>query len=655
MTLDLISRGLATQALQRQTRTVDQYGADASVAAVAAQNTAAFRDALKAAGARIAFAGDRYPVAPLSLSEPIRMQRPGQQPTLTIPATLKLLEGRQTTLRFGGSLGMLVAPYVTYDYPEIRSYLAADVAVGARTLTLAAGEGVKWAAGDDVLYRLGSLPFDLPEPLQWGFAKVASVAGDVLTIDAPMPEAFAIASVSGQTFTDEFGTTGRVNRTLHKWRLTKDLVIRDLLIAGEPIPGLTESAITVQGSRRLTLSRITASQVADGFVLQYVDGALIEGCAVLDTTGASYPSLNRGISLAETRGVQIRQFVCSGVGVAIGLEANAEAEVIGGRFHNSGNPADGSSYGSRCSAFIALGKSSLVVRDYTITGNGGYLLAEVANGVPAFDGRIRFEGKLTLTHDTIPASLGRLVDMNCLLDLRIGGARELWDFTASRWFTRRIYLRNGEYQTFGLPPGIVRQMRVYTSAGLSPGVDLTDLYIGRTSDNGGPITAQLIAGKTVTIGMLGDGAALFVKRAEQVKLLVATASGTSLDAGSQFLDIQCEIVSDLLAAPSSWTSEDDERALGAGEGLREARFTGYDLPAIAANATQQADFTIPQMAAGDLIESVSLGIDRAGISLRDVQAMAGKCRVVFENRTASAIDLPATTLRIAWRKSPIDF
>jgi hypothetical protein len=254
----------------------------------------------------------------------------------------------------------------------------------------------------------------------------------------------------------------------------------------------------------------------------------------------------------------------------------------------------------------------------------------------------------------MPASLGRLIDMNCLLDMRIAGGRELWDFAGARWFTRRIWLKNGEYQNFGLPPGILRQMRVYTSAGLVPGTDLTDFYVGRSGDNGSSFVSQLVAGKTITVAPLGDGTALFARRSEQLKLLVTTASGTTLDAGAQFIDVQCELVPDLLAPPFAWSSEDDARNLGPAEGLREAQFTGYDLPSIAANAVQQVDLAIPAMAAGDLVETVSLALDRAGIGLRDVQAMPGKCRVLFENRTAAAIDLPATTLRIVWRKPPMD-
>lgn len=640
--------------LQRQVRSVNQYGADASAAAIPQQNTAAFRDALGASGARLTVVGDRYPIAALSLTEPVRMQRGGQQPVFVIPQSLRLLDGRCATLRFGSSSGILAAPYATYDYPEVRSDLGADISVGATTLTVAPGDGVKWAVGDDIVYRLGSLPYDLPEPLQWGFAKVRAISGDVLTIDTPMPDAFVRASVATQTFTDEFGNAGRSNRTLHRWKLTSDLVIRDLQIVGEPAPGLTETAIGVQGSRRLTLSRINAIRVGTGFILQYVDGALIDNCSMTDSSAPNNRSLNKGIGLAETRSVEVRQFVCAGTISVVAAEANAEATFSGGRFHNSGNPADGTSYGSLCVAFQALGRSILVVRDFTITGYGDYLLAEVANGAAGFDGRVRFEGRLTLVHATMPASLGRLVDMNCLLDLRIGGGRELWDFAGARWFTRRIWLKNGEYHNFGLPPGILRQMRAYTSAGLTPGTDLTDFYVGRAGDNGGTFLSQLVAGKTISLFPLGDGSALFARRAEQLKLLVITASGSALDAGAQFIDVQCELVPDLLALPFAWSNEDDARNLGPAEGLREAQFTGYDLPSVAAGAIQQVDLTIPAMAAGDLVETVSFAIDRAGLSLRDVQALPGKCRVMFENRTAAAIDLPATTLRILWRKPPMD-
>lgn len=53
-----------------------------------------------------------------------------------------------------------------------------------------------------------------------------------------------------------------------------------------------------------------------------------------------------------------------------------------------------------------------------------------------------------------------------------------------------------------------------------------------------------------------------------------------------------------------------------------------------------------------LAEAVSLGIDRVGITLRDLQAVVGTCRVTFENLAATAIDIGPATVRSVWRKSP---
>ena len=653
MAFDAVARAIASQALSLQPRGIEAYGA--APTASGPQNTAALRDALAGGAAALKLVGGTYSLSAIAATDIVTMRRSGQQPAMLLPRQLKLLDGGKATLRLGPCLGILAAPYVSYDYPEVRSYLGADVAAGATSVVVVPGDGTKWQPGDEFVYRFGSLPYDRPEPLQWGIGKVRAVSGDTLTLEAPLPDGFAIASVAGATFTDEFAVAGRTNKTLHKWPLLADLTIRDLEVIGTTGPGITEIGLYVQGGRRVTFNRVKARSVGTGFVLQYVDGALIDSCTAIDNTAATNPSLGNGIGLAETRGVEVRNFACSGVRQVIAAEAQSEAWVSGGRFDNTGSPADGSSYGAQSIAFSALGQSQLTVRDFTITGHGGYVLAEVSNGSPAYDGRVRFEGRLTLSHPTMPASLGRLTDMNCLLDLRIGAAREMWDFTATRWFTRRIWLRNGLYRNIVFPPGILRQVQVYASADAAPGTGLTDLYIGRTGDNGSSYVGQLVAGRTIAIPMLSDASAVFARRGEQVKLLAITASGSSLDAAGAFVDVHCEIVPDLLAPGFTWSSDDDARNAGPGGGAREARFTGYDLPGLAAaGATTQAVFAIPGMAAGDLIEAVSFNIDRGGITLRDAQAIAGSCRITFENLTGAAIDLGAATVRILWRKSPGD-
>jgi hypothetical protein len=650
MANDTTSRALATQALLSAAPSIEQFGAQSSTVVAPYVNTAAFLSAFATGPAKIALNGDFFPVAAIAISEPVHLHWTGQQPAILLPKELKLLDGCGATLSLTNSRGVIGAPYASYDYPEIRSDLAADVAAGDTTLTLAPGEGVKWSAGDAFLYRLGSLPFDLPEPLQWGFGKVRSVVGDVLTIDAPMPAPFVIASVASQPFTDSFGNTGRTNKTIYQWPLMTDLTIRNLTIASDP-QAAVEGGLDVVGAQRVVISAVAVRSVGAGIGFQYVDGALIDACSMTDSTTPTNPNLNKGIGLAESRNVEIRQFTCSGTKFAVAAEANSQATVIGGHFHNTGNPANGASYGSQCMVFTALGLSQLTVRDFTITGYGGYILAEVANGVAGFDGQIRFEGRLTLIHDTIPVGFGRLADLDCVLDMRIAGAREVWDFPGARWVKRRIMLRGGLSENLLLPPGILRQIRIYSSQGIVPGTSLTGFYVGRSSDNGTNYVSQLVAGQTVTLKN-ADGGAVFDRRSEQLKLLIATATGTALDAGAEFLDVDCQIVPNLLAPAFAWSNEDDARMIGPGGELREALFAGYDLSPIAAGATLQVDFAIPQMALGDFIASVSLGTDRAGLSVRDAQCLPGICRTVFENRTAAAIDLAAANLRILWSKSP---
>jgi len=75
--------------------------------------------------------------------------------------------------------------------------LGSDVIAGSREVILASGGGSQLAAGDTVLWQLGELPYDTPETLNWSFATVLAVNGDVVTLDKPMPESLALASVTG--------------------------------------------------------------------------------------------------------------------------------------------------------------------------------------------------------------------------------------------------------------------------------------------------------------------------------------------------------------------------------------------------------------------------------------------------------------------------
>ena len=69
--------------------------------------------------------------------------------------------------------------YESTGLKGLSSIRKTDIATGDRELTLEAGEGANWQPGDTLLWQLGSLPYDRPETINWGFAQVKAVNGDV--------------------------------------------------------------------------------------------------------------------------------------------------------------------------------------------------------------------------------------------------------------------------------------------------------------------------------------------------------------------------------------------------------------------------------------------------------------------------------------------
>lgn len=653
MAFDPIARGLSARTSRKLPAALLDFRG--SPGAPAWLNRLAFRNAFAAGHKRLQLSPGDYEIDRIFVGDITYSSVLSQQPNAILPEGFSRLDGNGANLVFTAGRGIWCKPRWTWAHPgQVRSYLAADVAAGDTSISLEAGEGVRWHAGDDLLYQFGSLAYDLPETLNWGFARVASVTGDTLTLDRALPESFSVSSVSSQSFTDIDGSANRFNKTVSKLPIVRDVVIADVSGTAANTEATTEEFISFEGAQRITIVNCGARKVAIGFSLKYVEGATIENCWVEDANFFK-PAAGKGISLAETRDVSIVNFRGKGLRRAIALEAGAQGQVIGGSFENTGDASTGLSYGSNCQVFSAVSRSRLSVRDFTITGHGGYVLTNVVSA-PGDAGDVVFSGRLTMIHGTEPYSF-QLDQLDCILDYRIAGQHQEWDFAGAYWWRRRIWLRNGMSQFFHGPPGVVKQARVYASSGLTFGTSgkLTGLYLRRPSGGSGANQApNLVAGSRVNLPTLyggsGFGGQLWLYRSEQLRLQVLTEAGASLDAAGDYIDVECLIAPDRLAPNFAWSSQADEFASFTGSADREAYFASYDLPNIAANGTLQVDFAIAGIVPGDHIDAVTLGTTFAGLAIRSAEAITGSCRVIFTNTTAAAIDKAPTSVRILWRK-----
>ncbi len=645
---DIIARGLAARSLDRQVPALEDYGiAEDGNRNV---NTAAFENAFADGKTVVRLAHGYYPLERISATAPVRSHTVSQQPAVIVPEGMRLLDGNGSTLEFRYSRGVQASGWTTWAYPTVMSELGAPVAAGDTQITLQSGEGAQWSAGETCLWRFGSFPFDKPEAPNWGFAKVLDVTGDTVTIDRPLPEAFDPASVDGDSYTSNFGTTW-YNRTLHKWPLFDGLEIRDLI--GKAQDGTTtEECFTVRGARNIRLTRCGAQETGIGFALQYVENAVIEDCWAEDSS-FTQASHGKGISLAETRNVLIRNFRGKGLRTAVALEAAASAQVQGGIFENTGDPQTGQSLAGDCHVFTALGNSNLVVEDFTVTGHGGYALAITKNGASEYDGTIEFRGRTTLIHPAEPGYFD-CRSMRGTLDLQIAGNRELFDFARLRTWRRRIWLRNGLSQNIYAPEGVLVSARVYASAGLTfgTGAALQALWIGRLGHNGANHAGELAAGRETIIDFVGGtgGGAPWERRAEPIKLIVVTETGTTLNAADEYLDIELMIAPDLLRDGTIWSNETDQRMSGPGGALREAYFASQAIPTVPAGGTINLDLPIPDMINDDMILSFEYAGNLGSITVRHKESLWGAVRIVLENLTGSAITLAPSNLRILWQK-----
>ena len=563
----------------------------------------------------------------------------GPVPSMLLQSGPAIYNGSGATFsRLGGGSGIYsssLAPGAMIDLP-----LAADVVAGSRQLTLASGLGSTLAIGSTVLWQLGELPYDTPETLNWDLARITAISGDTVTLDRPIPEGLSLASVTGP------------NKRLRKTPVLRDCVIQDLTLASSG----QENGIYLYAAERVTLDRIGARNMGAGLIVaQYCDGLTIRDCwqegSVL--TQASYgPAFN----FAECRNIVLERPSASNTLSLINAEAGAKVSVFSPSFKNTIVDAAGASRGTAVVLFNALGRASISVHDLTVTGFGGYRLAETSNGIEGFEGVVHFSGITSMRHPTAPFSVP-IETMSGRLDMTIGGIREIYDFDRIRPWKRRFSLRDGEYLNAFGPPGLLVRARASTSPGLTVGAagQLPGFWVGRNGDNGFNIAqgavAQLVPGQDVRIPCYAGevGGPQWSLRGNPFKLLCQTATAAGLNAANEFVEFE-----GWFAQPfgTNFTIDEAEfRSEGSDSDPFEALFPAYDLPNVASGASLSIELAIPDMTSGDFIEAVRISGGLGGLELRDAAALAGKVRLTFTNPSAIAIDRAATDLGVAFSRS----
>ncbi len=592
--------------------------------------THAYAAAIGARGA--AFGGARYRVEALQASEgPV----PPAPPIQIIPPISAIQDHNGATFtRQATGRGIVYHPQFQNAIVELP--LGADVVAGSREVTLASGGGAALAIGDTVLWQLGELPYDRPETLNWSFAKVLAVTGDVVRLDKPMPEGLVLSSVIG------------ANKRLRKVAVLNDFVLRDLVLSGG-----ADDGVSLYCAERVRIQNVGGRGLGLGTVVaQYCDGLTIEDCWQ-DGALLSQASYGTAFTFAETRNtVLLRPRARATLGLARG-EAGAQFTVIGGMFENTLTNAQGQPLGNQIAVINAQGRSSITVHDLTITGFGGYRLLETSNGFAGYDGVATFSGTLRLNHPTSPYSVP-LNSVTGTLDLTINGIREIYNFERLRHWSKRFVLRDGEYRYVFGPAGLLARARGYVTPGVTtgPSGQLTGLWVGRQGNNGSNYADQpsggLVPGKDVNIRTYaGDiGGAQWTLRNQPLSLLCVTAPNAGLNAANEFVEFEAWFAEQ--PELDVTLSEDSVRSAGDEQDPLEAVFPAYDLPAIAPGETMSVTLTIPDMVVSDFVDSVRFLGGFAGLELRGAEPQAGSIKLLIANPGAVAIDRAPTDLGISF-------
>lgn len=203
---------------------------------------------------------------------------------------------------------------------------------------------------------------------------------------------------------------------------------------------------------------------------------------------------------------------------------------------------------------------------------------------------------------------------------------------------------------------IIVKARAYVSPGVTvgPAGQVYGFTLGREGDNGSNIAAGAFGGVTPGtdnwLDIVGGavGGTRWTKHNLPLLVNVGVAAGAGLDSANEFIEIEAWLAEpdgiDQSLSEANWRGSGGERE------TYEARFASYDLPSIAAGGAFTVDFAVPDMAAGDFINGITLGNGLASLSIRSAEAIAGAARIIFANPATSAIDRGAIPIAISYSK-----
>ncbi|MDP3906642.1 hypothetical protein [Novosphingobium sp.] len=566
----------------------------------------------------------------------------GPQPALVIPPEPGIHDFGGAQL-FSSTVSRNIVYSPQYASPIIDIPLIADVVPGDTSVRVSASDAAQLQVGDLVLWQLGELPYDTPETLVWDYARVTSVAGEWVGLDKPIPEALILANVTGP------------NKRLRKLARLENCVIRDVTFNG---PTVAESGVSISFGKRITIERVGGRNIGAGVVIgRYCDGFTAIDCWQ-DGTDLIQPSYGPAFNFSESRDVTLVRPQARGVKSMVRAEAGAEIQMLGGHFENTLTNSAGQSLGTSICVIEASGRGNVSIHDLTITGYGGYRLAEVNNGQAGYEGAVQITGTLRLRHPAMPFSIP-VKSINGVLDMEIGGIREVHDFTRLRRWSRRFMLRDNEYlYAFG-PPGILVRASFFTASGITIGAgnQLTGMWLGREGNNGSNMTVApygpLIPGSELSIPVFGGtvGGAQWTLRNSRLQLLCVTAANAGLDAACKFVEFEGWVTT--RREQDYPVNESDWLAMSTSSDALESLFKAWDLPALAAGSTMSVDLPIPAMVSTDQIEAVRVTGGLNGLTLDSVEARAGLARLTLSNRTASAIDRTPTDMAVRFARERV--
>lgn len=618
---------------------------------------AAFQAALDARD-HVIFNGGTYNISGMPTGT--HSYSPSSQPCVAVPATVRSIDGRGVVLTpTEASKRFILASALSWPNTQEGSgdglenwasaTIMSDIAAGGYDYTVDSGEGALFSVDDDVLVRNGEFPYDSPEATVWYFAKVTGVAGDVVSLDTPCPEAVVVTiqdsttttgtgdiSLSGSAPTGyvPMSTVGDGNTTRYlirksnsEWEVgigtyrsagnilertevlystnsgaavnltagTKRVCV-DVEYTGKHDilrlpPGAVESftikdfqwngtaaleadyGVVVNYRKNANVQNVITSWTGPGTIsAQYVDSFYASNCGRLrgDGTPASWSTAFGFIEANATLED------CWADNVKYGIKAEGASDVVARRFRFNGNyPGDGTTPSAgTVKVAISTGRSRVTLFDSIITGGTGLDLGETSNGYAGYGGVVAYKGMTTIR---VPGDLKRipLRDFDGTIDCNIAGVRTRYSSKNAREVVRRMYLSDSEDQIEFGPNGIILDMRIFVSSGVTlGGTGLNNVRVERQSSGGtirsgtnlisGTLSGQGVdtVGEYIDFNMIGgtDAGVIWTYRDEKIRLRAVTGAG-GLTPKQEFIEFWLLVAPDEYS-PSFLMADDDTRPVG---------------------------------------------------------------------------------------------